>query len=176
MIRRPPRSTQSRSSAASDVYKRQAQFCPPRILEDGAGAEVSIATASREPLPLELEPLVDEPLELAAGSTTTRPIETVEPVAVEGFGSPIAAATSHFVDAQVGRAGSVEGTGAGNCATDASRNWYFPNGDSSVATDYRLVVANPFPDEAVVQIDFLTSDGEETSAQLSEVAVASGEV
>src|SRR5450756_347057 len=26
MIRRPPRSTQSRSSAASDVYKRQAQY------------------------------------------------------------------------------------------------------------------------------------------------------
>src|SRR5450756_3221744 len=27
MIRRPPRSTQSRSSAASDVYKRQALLC-----------------------------------------------------------------------------------------------------------------------------------------------------
>src|SRR5680860_1925483 len=27
MIRRPPRSTQSRSSAASDVYKRQLQGC-----------------------------------------------------------------------------------------------------------------------------------------------------
>src|SRR5450756_3003934 len=27
MIRRPPRSTQSRSSAASDVYKRQGQDC-----------------------------------------------------------------------------------------------------------------------------------------------------
>eukprot|EP00657_Telonema_sp_P-1_P012430 TRINITY_DN89_c0_g1_i1.p1 TRINITY_DN89_c0_g1~~TRINITY_DN89_c0_g1_i1.p1 ORF type:complete len:102 (+),score=66.98 TRINITY_DN89_c0_g1_i1:89-394(+) len=27
MIRRPPRSTQSRSSAASDVYKRQIQDC-----------------------------------------------------------------------------------------------------------------------------------------------------
>ena len=27
MIRRPPRSTQSRSSAASDVYKRQIQAC-----------------------------------------------------------------------------------------------------------------------------------------------------
>src|SRR5680860_1899184 len=26
MIRRPPRSTQSRSSAASDVYKRQAEY------------------------------------------------------------------------------------------------------------------------------------------------------
>src|SRR5680860_1629299 len=28
MIRRPPRSTQSRSSAASDVYKRQGTGCP----------------------------------------------------------------------------------------------------------------------------------------------------
>src|SRR5680860_1716542 len=28
MIRRPPRSTQSRSSAASDVYKRQPTPCP----------------------------------------------------------------------------------------------------------------------------------------------------
>src|SRR5680860_102116 len=28
MIRRPPRSTQSRSSAASDVYKRQIVVCP----------------------------------------------------------------------------------------------------------------------------------------------------
>lgn len=158
------------------AFFERAQFCPSRILEEGAGAEVSIATAAPEPVQVELEPLEDEPLELAAGSSTTRPIETVEPVAVEGFGSPIAAATSHFVDARVGRAGTVEGTGAGNCATEASRNWYFPNGDSSVATDYRMVIANPFPDEAVVRIDFLTSEGEETSAQLSEVAVASGQV
>src|SRR5450756_3133265 len=33
MIRRPPRSTQSRSSAASDVYKRQEQNVP--YAEDG---------------------------------------------------------------------------------------------------------------------------------------------
>ena len=32
MIRRPPRSTQSRSSAASDVYKRQALY---RLTEQG---------------------------------------------------------------------------------------------------------------------------------------------
>src|SRR5450756_1372660 len=32
MIRRPPRSTQSRSSAASDVYKRQ-----PNVTSDAAG-------------------------------------------------------------------------------------------------------------------------------------------
>src|SRR5680860_503832 len=38
MIRRPPRSTQSRSSAASDVYKRQAQWRPgPPLLAMFAG-------------------------------------------------------------------------------------------------------------------------------------------
>ena len=34
MIRRPPRSTQGRSSAASDVYKRQAQFLDPDLKEE----------------------------------------------------------------------------------------------------------------------------------------------
>lgn len=165
-----------RAERTGPAFFERAQFCPSLILEEGAGAEVSIATASPVGVPVELEPLEAEPLDLAAGTTTTRPIEGVEPVAAEGFGSPVAAATSHFVNARVGRAGSVEGTGAGNCATDASSSWYFPNGDSSVATDYRLVVANPFPDEAVVGIGFLTSEGEESSARLSEVAVASGEV
>ena len=32
MIRRPPRSTQSRSSAASDVYKRQNYNCSTKIV------------------------------------------------------------------------------------------------------------------------------------------------
>src|SRR5450756_2843845 len=36
MIRRPPRSTQSRSSAASDVYKRQCQT----LLKEVAGKDV----------------------------------------------------------------------------------------------------------------------------------------
>src|SRR5450756_2133610 len=37
MIRRPPRSTQSRSSAASDVYKRQIRDC---VMKDGHGGVV----------------------------------------------------------------------------------------------------------------------------------------
>src|SRR5450756_2213378 len=43
MIRRPPRSTQSRSSAASDVYKRQ-----PSQIEQ---AIVSLATNARDAMP-----------------------------------------------------------------------------------------------------------------------------
>src|SRR5450756_882173 len=39
MIRRPPRSTQSRSSAASDVYKRQVSGCEVNRLIDGLCGE-----------------------------------------------------------------------------------------------------------------------------------------
>src|SRR5450756_232142 len=53
MIRRPPRSTQSRSSAASDVYKRQdpeiSPFIPSdRIEETGCHALVLVPVYSRE--------------------------------------------------------------------------------------------------------------------------------
>src|SRR5665809_157733 len=41
MIRRPPRSTQSRSSAASDVYKRQIDYMAPEQIR---AEEVSAAT------------------------------------------------------------------------------------------------------------------------------------
>ena len=43
MIRRPPRSTLDRSSAASDVYKRQCQRCP----DDGE--DLVLARAGNQP-------------------------------------------------------------------------------------------------------------------------------
>jgi len=162
-------------SSASTFYER-AQFCPARVLSEGAGAELAVATASNEAVPVGLEPLESEPLELIAGDTVTRPVEVDEPVAAEGYGAPVASTTSHFVDTTITRTGEVEGAGAGNCALNAGTNWYFPAGDSSVSTDYRVVVANPFPDEAVVRINFLTPEGSEPSAKLSQVAVPSGEV
>src|SRR5450756_3245870 len=42
MIRRPPRSTQSRSSAASDVYKRQAAVVDPTPDQAKASAAATI--------------------------------------------------------------------------------------------------------------------------------------
>src|SRR5450756_2976783 len=43
MMRRPPRSTQSRSSAASDVYKRQ----PARREERSSSSDYSLRTLAR---------------------------------------------------------------------------------------------------------------------------------
>ncbi|MGH2749780.1 MAG: DUF5719 family protein [Actinomycetota bacterium] len=161
---------------SGSAFFERAQFCPARILREGSGADLAVATASDEAIPVGLDPLEPEPLELAAGSAAVRPIEGDQPIAVEGFGWPVVSTTSHFVDTSISRSGAVEGAGAGNCAANASTSWYFPGGDSSVATDYRIVVANPFPDEAVVQLNLFTPEGREPSAQLAEVAVPSGEV
>src|SRR5450756_3056256 len=46
MIRRPPRSTQSRSSAASDVYKRQGRAGDPSALLEPARARAATRPAS----------------------------------------------------------------------------------------------------------------------------------
>ena len=50
MSRQPPRSTQSRSSAASDVYKRQTWEAGDVWLEAGAGTAVDWASVARADL------------------------------------------------------------------------------------------------------------------------------
>ena len=68
MIRRPPRSTLDRSSAASDVYKRQIQVEgpdePPELTEDGEMIEIDGETAV---------PPEEESLSLIHISEPTRP-------------------------------------------------------------------------------------------------------
>src|SRR5665811_547988 len=64
MIRRPPRSTRVRSSAASDVYKRQVTALPVDIKERGADTPGPIyhmtSTHTADPLSLSLAACVHE--------------------------------------------------------------------------------------------------------------------
>ena len=69
IIRRPPRSTQSRSSAASDVYKRQALDIGQRILamDQRINSELSIRMLTYDGyrIPLELSLIhISEPTRL----------------------------------------------------------------------------------------------------------------
>ena len=69
MIRRPPRSTQSRSSAASDVYKRQEY-----ILESQKNPYNSLDDAlEKYGLPLKINKIKEEYLSLIHISEPTRP-------------------------------------------------------------------------------------------------------
>src|SRR5680860_596216 len=77
MIRRPPRSTQSRSSAASDVYKRQAVTTRepgPRLVLTQAGTERPASTAflARSPAAIMTEGL-EVLVQLVKAAITTAP-------------------------------------------------------------------------------------------------------
>lgn len=73
----------------------------------------------------------------------------------------------------VGSVGSVEQTiefAAGNvtsqCASQTSPTWYFADGHTLEGSKHRLVLVNPFPESAVVNVSFTTVDGKRTPSAL----------
>ena len=67
----------------------------------------------------------------------------------------------------------VVGEAAARCSDRASSHWYFAAGASTLGVDQRLLIYNPFPDEAVVRVSFLTEAGVETKGNLADVPVPS---
>jgi hypothetical protein len=67
----------------------------------------------------------------------------------------------------------VVGEGAARCSDRSSSHWFFAAGSSTLSVDERLLIYNPFPDEAVVRVTFLTPHGEERKGNLADVAVPS---
>src|SRR5450756_3174344 len=83
MIRRPPRSTQSRSSAASDVYKRQQEVDTreaARVLHQSTGTTIVVKLGARGALLCSDEDII------------TAPGMALTPVDVTGAGDSFAAA------------------------------------------------------------------------------------
>lgn len=73
----------------------------------------------------------------------------------------------------VGSVGSVEQTiefAAGNvtsqCASQTSPTWFFADGHTLDGSKHRLVLVNPFPESAVVNVSFTTVDGKRTPSAL----------
>ncbi len=62
-------------------------------------------------------------------------------------------------------------TALGPCARQAAPDWYFSGGDTGVGASDWLTLFNPFGDDAIVDVTFLTSQGVEApgSAQAVEV-------
>jgi len=52
-----------------------------------------------------------------------------------------------------------QGLDVGPCATSASTSWWFASGTTTADVAYQLYLLNPFPDDAVVDISFVTDAG-----------------
>jgi hypothetical protein len=147
-------------------FVERAAFCPPPVA--GAGStRVSVAPAGSRPAEVAAADEGAVPLEpdraLSLGVDRTDPFEVVS------AGSPVVAGVTARYE------GRAEGTTAAGCAQVPSDEWFFPEGSSLLGFDERLLVYNPFPDEAVVDVSFLTPSGESQPANLSDIGVPAGE-
>ena len=156
----PPADTKPASS-----YVERAWFCPPALATTEPGSTVAIATPDRVDVPLGIEAATQRRMDHRGDRVTlVNPEDDVALNAV-GFGAPVAASSLITVNKP------FEATGAANCSPRASTQWYFAEGSSGLNADERLLIYNPFPDEAVVAIDLFTSTGGESKAGLQRLGV-----
>ena len=146
-------------------FVERAHFCPPAI--DGVRSFTVSSAVDSEAVSLGLEPARPDRVELAADQLFVQELPGKAAADVVGYGAPVRAG------ALLRARSPVVGEGAARCSDRSSSHWFFAAGASTLGVDERLLIYNPFPDEAVVRVTFLTPHGEERKGNLADVAVPS---
>ena len=153
------------AAEAEPLFDARSVYCPgpPRFGE--SSSQVAIGSPGDTDV---LVGMGDDTVDLAAERTMVR--ENNASTSLIGYGGEVVgAALPEFT-------GKVAGRGAARCSKVASSRWYFAEGSSALGAEERIVIYNPFPDEAVVGINLFTPDGPEGNANLAEgQAVPAGE-
>jgi hypothetical protein len=145
-------------------FVERALFCPP-ALKDVKTFAVSAAAGSDE-VSLGLEPARPDRVELAPDRLFVQELPGEAATDVVGYGVPVRAGA-------LARSAEPPGEGAALCSERASLHWYFAGGSSTLGVDEHLMIYNPFPDEAVAKVTFLTPTGRDSPGGLSHVPVPS---
>jgi Family of unknown function (DUF5719) len=175
-------------------FSSRASYCPPSLVKMQDKTRIAVAPAGEGAVPVSVEPAA-RPSPAAAPSSTPTPAASPAALTPTPTPSPTAPTTipqgralfsrsarDNAVNV-VGYAGAVissavikgaSGVGAAGCSGTAGRRWYFAEGSSALGYDERLILYNPFPDEAVARVSFITPDGKQTKANLSDQAVPAG--
>ncbi|MGH2746685.1 MAG: DUF5719 family protein [Actinomycetota bacterium] len=149
-----------------ETFEERALFCPPSL--KGSRTRLVLGTPSDASVPVTIQPTIPDPVEIPGRGVLFHSADDGGPRTVVGFGAPVAAGViTRFT-------GPIQGIGAARCARQASDSWYFAQGTSAIGFDERLLVYNPFPDEAVVRVTFYTDKGTISRANLSDLAVPAG--
>lgn len=155
-------------TAAPGSFQSRSAFCPPSFSRRLGSQTVAIASDPGEAATIRIQPQQQENSELPEGRLLMQRV-TGPAVSLVGYGSLL------HGTALLSTEKPVVGADAARCPRVVSENWYFPAGSSSLGYDERILVRNPFPDEAVVNVSFYTPTGRTTKANLAEVPVSAGE-
>jgi hypothetical protein len=148
--------------APSTARTTESWFCPGvPATGDGSSGEIVIANAGAEPLEGRYTLFnpdgapVTQPFEVAAFDRTT--IEVTDLLAASFVSALVE------IDAGTGvveqRAVHPAGSAIAPCANSASDAWYFADGWTVGDSVQNLVITNPFPGRAIVDIGFVTQIG-----------------
>jgi len=122
----------------------------------------SLLDTNGNPLPF---PRAAQPIEVPAGaqrSVSLAPlVASLDDQLASNFGA-FAAALAEFEGSGVNvehRVVAPRGSDIGPCATSAGTSWWFASGTTTADVSYQLYLLNPFPDDAVVDLTFVTDAG-----------------
>jgi hypothetical protein len=153
-------------AVAHGDFVARALYCPPTAGE--GRRQIAVASESGAAIPVGFG--VDERKDLPAGRALIHRPGATETTPVTGFNGSIAASSA------VASSSPVGGTWAAQCARSASTRWFFAGGSAGLDFDERILLYNPFPDEAVVRLTFFTPKGQETKSSFEEVPVPAGQL
>jgi hypothetical protein len=151
---------------ATAPFVGRALFCSALVDDEDASGRVTVSSGlERASIAVEPAPAKppDEGARVWAGPIGTRP------QALEGRGAPAYAGLSLQLSSPKER-----GSAAARCSPEASSDWYFAAGTTAIGHDERLLLHNPFPEEAVVRITLFTGLSDIVKSSLSDVAVPAG--
>ena len=169
--RKFPVTDRAQAPTQSGKFLSTGWYCPSPDFE---GVDASMSTAN----------LGDEPVHLrrwAIGDTQTSPLSQAalashrrSAVKVRDFGIPQATGLSEAFGAattsDIVALGSA-GVASSRCSNQPWDKWYFAQGSTARGLNTYLLVSNPFEEEAVLRVRFLTPGGDTTPARLKDLVV-----
>lgn len=142
----------------------------------GLGGSVTVANPADSPLEGQVTVFTDAPDVEGAELAFTVPARdtfTVELATIQNTGSYLSAMVEitgggGFVEQQ---ADHPDGSAVAPCANSTSSTWYFADNYTLNGSQEDLVITNPFPDDAIIDVSFASDDGERSPEQLQGVPV-----
>ncbi|CAN5549519.1 hypothetical protein BH24ACT26_BH24ACT26_07540 [soil metagenome] len=147
-------------------FVQRAAFCPPPVRGTEGVTRLAAATSGGGAVAVSVEP-DGAPEELGAERLLSL-VPRDSATSVTGIGARLVASVASSI------AEPLRGAAASRCSGVAATTWYFPEGSSALGADGRLLLYNPFQDEAVARVLFYTPLGVEAKANLADVAVPAG--
>lgn len=144
-------------------FEERALFCPP-----AAPGVKSFAVAGpiEDEASVGLEPARTDRISVDGDNVYVEELPPESVSDVVGYDGPIRAS------ALIRTTKPVTGEASARCSDSAASHWYFAAGASTLGVDERLLIYNPFPDEAVVKVTFMTPQGEDAKGNLAQVPVS----